>query len=47
MSGIEYLRANDPADALALKAQHPEAVFIAGGTCLVDLMTQGGVGPRP
>ena len=46
MSGLEYLRASDPADALALKAKHPEAVFIAGGTCLVDLMTQGAWRPQ-
>ena len=46
MSGLEYWRAKDSAEALALKAQHPEAVFIAGGTCLVDLMTQGAWRPQ-
>ena len=46
MSGLEYLRAKDSAEALVLKTRHPEAVFIAGGTCLVDLMTQGAWRPR-
>ncbi len=43
---MQYVRATDVSHALAIKAQHPESVFIAGGTCLVDLMTQGAWQPE-
>jgi xanthine dehydrogenase YagS FAD-binding subunit len=40
MEPFEYLRARDPADALA-KAAAPQACIVAGGTSLLDLMKLG------
>jgi xanthine dehydrogenase YagS FAD-binding subunit len=38
---FSYVRAEDPADAVALAVADPEAVFLAGGTNLVDRMKLG------
>jgi xanthine dehydrogenase YagS FAD-binding subunit len=40
-----YARPSDPADAVELVASTPGAVFLAGGTNLVDLMKLGAVRP--
>ncbi|HTF07530.1 MAG TPA: xanthine dehydrogenase family protein subunit M [Asanoa sp.] len=37
MSGIEYVRAADPASAVALVSEEPDAAFLAGGTTELDL----------
>lgn len=41
MKTFSYVRATDPAHAVALAAADPDAVFLAGGTNLVDLMKLG------
>src|SRR5436305_468390 len=38
MRPFEYLRASDPAQAVESVSRDPQAVFLAGGTSLVDLM---------
>jgi xanthine dehydrogenase YagS FAD-binding subunit len=45
MEPFEYLRAHNPADALA-KAAAPESAVVAGGTSLLDLMKLGIERPR-
>src|SRR6188472_4012232 len=42
---FEYLRAEDVAGAVAAVADHPDAVFLAGGTNLVDRMKLGVAAP--
>ena len=46
MEPFEFLRAQDPADALA-KTRGVSARFIAGGTGLLDLMKLGVEQPAP
>ena len=43
MQPFEYLRAQDPAAAVALVSADPEAQYLAGGTTQVDLMLKDGV----
>jgi xanthine dehydrogenase YagS FAD-binding subunit len=38
---FSYVRAEDPAHAVALAVADPDAVFLAGGTNLVDRMKLG------
>jgi xanthine dehydrogenase YagS FAD-binding subunit len=42
---FEYARAEDPAGAVALLAERPDAAFLAGGTNLVDHMKLGIAAP--
>ena len=41
MRPFEFLRAEDVADAVAAVTEHPDAVYLAGGTNLVDRMKLG------
>jgi xanthine dehydrogenase YagS FAD-binding subunit len=43
---FEYRRVDDPATAVAAVTGHPEAVYLAGGTNLVDNLKLGIVEPR-
>ncbi|MGI5488656.1 FAD binding domain-containing protein [Microtetraspora malaysiensis] len=45
MTPFEYLRAGDPAEAVAAVAGRPGAAFLGGGTNLVDHMKLGVAGP--
>ncbi|MFF4778052.1 FAD binding domain-containing protein [Microtetraspora fusca] len=45
MTPFEYLRAEDPAEAVAAVAGRPGAAFLGGGTNLVDHMKLGVAGP--
>jgi xanthine dehydrogenase YagS FAD-binding subunit len=45
MRSFEYERASDANDAVAVVGRRPEAVFLGGGTNLVDLMKLGVVSP--
>ncbi|MGW3567110.1 FAD binding domain-containing protein [Streptomyces sp. NPDC000941] len=45
MREFAYVRAADPAEAAALVAERPDAVYLGGGTNLVDLMKLGVAGP--
>lgn len=45
MEGFGYHRAASEGAALALAADHPDAVFIAGGTDLLQLFRQGAAAP--
>ncbi|MFN5569915.1 MAG: FAD binding domain-containing protein, partial [Bradyrhizobium sp.] len=38
MNNFDYARVSDVAEAVKLKAETPDAKFIAGGTNLIDLM---------
>jgi xanthine dehydrogenase YagS FAD-binding subunit len=42
---FEYARAQNPADAVRLAAQRPDAVFVSGGTDLLNLMKEGAQSP--
>ena len=46
MRPFQYERAADPAGAIATLAARPDAVFLGGGTNLVDLMKLGVATPR-
>ncbi|GAA2361134.1 xanthine dehydrogenase family protein subunit M [Streptomyces cuspidosporus] len=45
MKEFAYVRATDAAEAAALVADRPDAVYLGGGTNLVDLMKLGVAGP--
>ncbi|SNT65844.1 xanthine dehydrogenase YagS FAD-binding subunit [Asanoa hainanensis] len=45
MRAFRYARASDPADAATLVAGEPDAVYLGGGTNLVDLMKLGVLRP--
>jgi len=43
MRPFEYIRATDPAQAVATVAVDPAAAYLAGGTTQVDLMLKDGI----
>ncbi|MCI2419816.1 xanthine dehydrogenase family protein subunit M [Saccharopolyspora sp. K220] len=43
MSTVEYLRAGDVTEAIALVSADPDAAYLAGGTTQLDLMLKDGV----
>lgn len=46
MNAFQYARVATGDAAIALKTEHEGAAFLAGGTSVVDLMTQGAMRRR-